>query len=118
MVDHAGPYVRLLQERLRQPSRLAYQTVPPTAAGALQVLPPVGYAGQPASGFATTFVHMSWNKVRASINAVTWTPEGRRCLTGTQAGEFTLWQGQHFGFETILQVSMERVCVACMPGSG
>lgn len=43
-------------------------------------------------------------QVRASINAVTWTPEGRRCLTGTQAGEFTLWHGQHFGFETILQV--------------
>ncbi len=36
-MDHAGPYVHLLQERLRQPSRLAYRTVPPTAAGALQV---------------------------------------------------------------------------------
>ena len=45
-------------------------------------------------------------QVRASINAVTWTPEGRRCLTSTQAGEFTLWHGQHFGFETILQVAL------------
>lgn len=43
-------------------------------------------------------------QVRAGINAIAWTPEGRRCLTGTNAGEFTLWQGQHFGFETILQV--------------
>ena len=46
-------------------------------------------------------------QVRASINAITWTPEGRRCLTGTNAGEFTLWQGQHFGFETILQVCLQ-----------
>lgn len=43
-------------------------------------------------------------KVRAGINAIAWTPEGRRCLTGTNAGELTLWQGQHFSFETILQV--------------
>ena len=45
-------------------------------------------------------------QVRAGINAIAWTPEGRRCLTGTNAGEFTLWQGQHFGFETILQVAL------------
>ena len=44
--------------------------------------------------------------MRASINAIAWTPDGRRCLTGTNAGEFTLWQGQHFGFETILQVTL------------
>jgi hypothetical protein len=31
----------------------------------VQMLPPVGYIGQPASSFATKFVHMSWNKVLA-----------------------------------------------------
>ena len=30
----------------------------------MQMLPPAGYVGEPASSFATTFVHMSWNKVR------------------------------------------------------
>ena len=34
-----------------------------------------------------------------------WTPEGRRLVTGASSGEFTLWNGLTFNFETILQVS-------------
>lgn len=33
-----------------------------------------------------------------------WTPEGRRLITGASSGEFTLWNGLTFNFETILQV--------------
>lgn len=32
-----------------------------------------------------------------------WTPEGRRLVTGASSGEFTLWNGLTFNFETILQ---------------
>ncbi|KAG0378430.1 hypothetical protein BGX24_003879 [Mortierella sp. AD032] len=32
-----------------------------------------------------------------------WTPEGRRLVTGSSSGEFTLWNGLTFNFETILQ---------------
>lgn len=32
-----------------------------------------------------------------------WTPEARRLLTGSTSGEFTLWNGLTFNFETILQ---------------
>lgn len=32
-----------------------------------------------------------------------WTPEGRRLITGASTGEFTLWNGLTFNFETILQ---------------
>lgn len=35
---------------------------------------------------------------------VKWTPSGRRLVTGSQSGEFTLWNGQSFNFEMILQV--------------
>lgn len=35
-----------------------------------------------------------------------WTPEGRRLVTGASSGEFTLWNGLTFNFETILQVSL------------
>jgi polyadenylation factor subunit 2 len=35
-----------------------------------------------------------------------WTPTGRRLITGSQSGEFTLWNGQSFNFEMILQVSL------------
>lgn len=42
-----------------------------------------------------------------------WTPEGRRLVTGASSGEFTLWNGLTFNFETILQVSLAvwSVCV-------
>lgn len=63
-------------------------------------------------------MHTSTNKIRCPVNCVTvrdlvllsilahaaeWTPEGRRVLTGSTSGEFTLWNGLTFNFETILQ---------------
>ena len=58
-----------------------------------QLLPPAAYTNTPATSFATKFVHVSMNKVRAAVDVVAWTPEGRRLLTGSQIGEFTLWNG-------------------------
>lgn len=49
------------------------------------------------------FVHLSSNKARHSINSVKWTPEGRRLLVASHAGEFTVWNGMTFNFETIMQ---------------
>lgn len=43
-----------------------------------------------------------------------WTPEGRRLVTGASSGEFTLWNGLTFNFETILQVS-HPICRAILP---
>ncbi|KAG7665315.1 PFS2 [[Candida] subhashii] len=51
----------------------------------------------------TKFVHLSSNKLKHSINAVKWTPEGRRLLVASHSGEFTLWNGMTFNFETIMQ---------------
>lgn len=34
------------------------------------------------------------------MNVVLWTPDGRRLLTGAQNGEFTLWNGQSFNFDS------------------
>jgi hypothetical protein len=36
-VDYTGPYLRLLQERLKLPDRHSIRLMPPTAAGALKV---------------------------------------------------------------------------------
>lgn len=38
------------------------------------------------------------------VQFLQWTPEGRRLVTGASSGEFTLWNGLTFNFETILQV--------------
>ncbi|KAJ3405659.1 hypothetical protein HDU80_001000 [Chytriomyces hyalinus] len=56
-----------------------------------------------AINVATKFVHTSINKVRCPINVLKWTPEGRRLITGASTGEFTLWNGLAFNFETIHQ---------------
>ncbi|KAJ3216615.1 hypothetical protein HDU67_009222 [Dinochytrium kinnereticum] len=42
-------------------------------------------------------------KVANANHLSQWTPEGRRLITGASSGEFTLWNGLTFNFETILQ---------------
>ena len=75
-----------------------------TPAAALELLPPIAYAHRPASSFNIKFAGQAPSKTRSSVNVAVWTPDGRRCLTGTQAGEFTLWGGTSYQFETIIQV--------------
>ncbi|KIJ32414.1 hypothetical protein M422DRAFT_184470, partial [Sphaerobolus stellatus SS14] len=69
----------------------------------VDLLPPMAYPTNPSTSLCTKFVHTSTNKIRCPVNVVTWTPEGRRVLTGSTSGEFTLWNGLTFNFETILQ---------------
>ncbi|KAK6457606.1 polyadenylation factor I subunit 2 [Scheffersomyces xylosifermentans] len=57
----------------------------------------------------TKFVHLSSNKVKHSINTVKWTPEGRRLLVASHSGEFTIWNGMTFNFETIMQAHDSQV---------
>jgi len=44
-----------------------------------------------------------WKQLVHLLSSAQWTPEGRRILTGSTSGEFTLWNGLTFNFETILQ---------------
>jgi polyadenylation factor subunit 2 len=37
-----------------------------------------------------------------NYRCLSWTPGGRRLLTGNQEGEFTLWDGINFSFELIM----------------
>ncbi|KPI96979.1 WD repeat-containing protein 33 [Papilio xuthus] len=67
------------------------------------LLPPPSYPDNPINAVTTRFVKTATNKMRCPIFAVAWTPEGRRLITGASSGEFTLWNGLTFNFETILQ---------------
>lgn len=62
-----------------------------------------------ADSIPAKLLHSSLNKVKHPINVVKWTPEGRRLLTGSSIGEFTLWNGMGFNFETISQVGNIRL---------
>ncbi|CCG81404.1 Polyadenylation factor subunit 2 [Taphrina deformans PYCC 5710] len=69
----------------------------------LDMLPPVVDIGNPAASLCCKYIHTSSNKNKHPVNAVKWTPDGRRLLTASSSGEFTLWNGLTFNFETILQ---------------
>ena len=51
----------------------------------------------------STVLISSVHRLISSLSITQWTPEGRRVLTGSTSGEFTLWNGLTFNFETILQ---------------
>ncbi len=57
----------------------------------------------PVNAVTTRYVKSATNKMRCPIFCMAWTPEGRRLVTGASSGEFTLWNGLTFNFETILQ---------------
>lgn len=69
------------------------------------MLPPGARSYSAADIVPSKHLHSSLNKIKHPINIVQWTPEGRRLLTGSSSGEFTLWNGMGFNFETIMQVS-------------
>jgi len=64
----------------------------------------------PADTIPAKHLHSSLNKIKHPVNVVRWTPEGRRLLTGSSSGEFTLWNGMGFNFETIMQVHIASHC--------
>ncbi|WFD34687.1 pre-mRNA cleavage and polyadenylation factor (CPF) complex subunit [Malassezia cuniculi] len=72
------------------------------------LLPPAGYI-ESATSVAPVLVHTSTNKIRCPVNVVRWLPEGRRLVTGSTSGEFTLWNALTFNFETILQAHESAV---------
>jgi len=78
----------------------------------VQMLPPIARPTVAADTVPTTFLHSSLNKVKYPINVVLWTPEGRRLLTASSSGEFTLWNGMAFNFETIMQAHEHAIRTA------
>ncbi|KAI8465978.1 MAG: WD40-repeat-containing domain protein [Monoraphidium minutum] len=102
-VDYCGPFLKLLRARLAARCPWEPPAMQPTMASGLDLLPPEGYPSEPASSLAPKFVHNSQNRVRCSINALAWQPDGRRVITGAQTGEITLWRGQDYSFESVLQ---------------
>lgn len=54
-------------------------------------------------------LHQSIGKSKKPIVVVRWTPEGRRLLTGGHTGEFMLWNGTAFNFETVMDVRVSKL---------
>lgn len=102
-VDYNTSVCKFLEQRVWQRNwrdRRAYQ---PDVGYYTEILPPCALIDNPTNCVTTKFVRTSTNKMRCPIFCVLWTPEGRRLVTGASSGEFTLWNGLTFNFETILQ---------------
>lgn len=78
---------------------------------------PAGYDNL-ATSVTSVLVHTSTNKIRCPVNVVKWMPDGRRVLTGSTSGEFTLWNGLTFNFETIMQAHESAVRAMAWSKSG
>ncbi|OAD74110.1 hypothetical protein PHYBLDRAFT_19466, partial [Phycomyces blakesleeanus NRRL 1555(-)] len=102
-VDYNHSIARWMQERVWIRDRRDIRYLRPDDNFVVGLLAPAGYLDHPVNAVTTKFVHTSTNKVRFPVNVVRWTPEGRRLITGSSSGEFTLWNGLTFNFETILQ---------------
>ncbi|ODQ66489.1 WD40 repeat-like protein, partial [Nadsonia fulvescens var. elongata DSM 6958] len=115
-VDHGNSFARWIQMRSTG-QVISPQVIRPEASYIIDLLPPPAYQYGPrgggwvtttpssavASAIPTKFVHTSINKIKHPVLCVAWTPEGRRLVTGSMSGEFTLWNGMSFNFETIMQ---------------
>ncbi|CCT66283.1 related to polyadenylation factor I subunit 2 [Fusarium fujikuroi] len=75
----------------------------PSVSYIVDMLPPAARVTKAADSIPIKHLHSSLNKIKHPINVVRWTPEGRRLLTASTSGEFTLWNGTGFNFETIMQ---------------
>lgn len=94
-----------MQNRIWQRDYRDRRALQPESIYVSEMLPPPSYMDNPINAVTTRFVKTATNKMRCPIFTLAWTPEGRRLVTGASSGEFTLWNGLTFNFETILQVS-------------
>lgn len=100
--DIGNTYVHWLHDRRPRGLR-GFDVERPALSYAAAMLPPIARKCKAVDTIPARQLHSSFNKVRHPVNVVKWTPEGRRLLTGSTSGEFTLWNGTGFNFETIMQ---------------
>ncbi|ADV20919.1 Integral subunit of the pre-mRNA cleavage and polyadenylation factor (CPF) complex, putative; Pfs2p [Cryptococcus gattii WM276] len=81
----------------------------PNPSDIVNFLPPVALQSNPSTSICDYWVHTSINKERSPTRVVRWTPDARRLLTGNDKGQFTLWNGASFNYESITQVHDDSI---------
>ena len=108
-LDHGNSMGRYYLRKSMGDTEYSIGEVRPESSYLIDLLPALAYKGDrmrtnPAVlDVQLKFVHLSSNKAKHSINTVKWTPEGRRLVVASHSGEFTVWNGMTFNFETIMQ---------------
>ncbi|KAL4957414.1 WD40-repeat-containing domain protein [Aspergillus filifer] len=81
----------------------------PSASYMVDMLPPLARIHKPVDTIPVRHLHQSIGKSKKPITVVRWTPEGRRLLTGGHTGEFMLWNGTAFNFETVMDAHYDQL---------
>ena len=102
-VDYGSPSCLAFERRVYQRDRRDQFAIQSSSSYSTEILTPLELEYNCASSFCSKFIRSSVNKDRHPVNKAVWTPEGRRLITGISSGEFTLWNGLTFNFETMLQ---------------
>jgi polyadenylation factor subunit 2 len=102
-VDYNSAIIKMLECRVWQRDFRDRRALQPDVTYYPDLQPPPSYVENAINSVTTRFVKTATNKMRCPIFCMAWTPEGRRLVTGASSGEFTLWNGLTFNFETILQ---------------
>lgn len=102
-IDYIANVLNHIENRLWQNSRRERYILQPDILYQQLVFPPASTLDSPVDCVLSKFVRSATNKVKCPVYTLCWTPEGKRLITGASSGEFTLWNGTAFNFETILQ---------------
>ena len=108
-VDYRSDALLAFERQVFQRDHRDHFALQPSAAYIPELLPPSYWDHNASTSFTTKFIHSSVNKTRHPVNQVIWTPEGHRLITGISSGEFTLWNGLTFNFETLLQAHQTAI---------
>ncbi|CAH8472775.1 unnamed protein product [Schistosoma mattheei] len=114
-IDYNASAINYLQNRIWVSRDLDRPMLQPDYLWSPKLCPPRSYMDSPMNCVMSKPVRTSTNKNKCPIYCVCWTPEGRRLITGAFSGEFTLWNGLTFNFETILQAHESQI--RCMKWS-
>uniref|UniRef100_T1IMW3 Vps41 beta-propeller domain-containing protein n=1 Tax=Strigamia maritima TaxID=126957 RepID=T1IMW3_STRMM len=111
-IDYNSGIIHQLQARVWQRDYRDQRALQPDSSYYPELVPPAHLNHNSINAVTTKFVRSAMNKTHSPIFCLAWTPEGRRLITGASSGEFTLWNGLTFNFETILQA--HDSAVRCM----
>ncbi|CAH8444431.1 unnamed protein product [Schistosoma bovis] len=114
-IDYNASAINYLQNRIWVSRDIDRPMLQPDYLWSPKLCPPRSYMDSPMNCVMSKPVRTSTNKNKCPIYCVCWTPEGRRLITGAFSGEFTLWNGLTFNFETILQAHESQI--RCMKWS-
>jgi polyadenylation factor subunit 2 len=102
ITDYGSSMVQWMNNR--QPAwkaKLPLELERPSQSYVIDTLPPAARRDAPAEAVPVRHLHTSLGKSKKPVTVVRWMPEGRRLLAGVHNGEFMLWNGMSFNFETV-----------------